>query len=102
MGVYMQDYDCNRNVAVTAREIGEVGQQLNDVNAICNEQRMLIDELRAILEPVLNQNKIEGNSGKASAPEAMLVPLASELRNTRRAFDANNSSLRDIISSIRL
>jgi hypothetical protein len=28
--------------------------------------------------------------------------LASELRNTRRAFDANNSSLRDIISSIRL
>jgi hypothetical protein len=91
----------NQARALQPRDVSEVGSELAELCGSCAEQQRLIDELFSVLNPILSQNKNEG-IGHPSAPEALLVPLAGEIRGTRRVFEVNNSRLRDIISNIRL
>jgi len=92
-----------RPMPVSGRDVGEVSIEMNELNGTCAEQQRLIDELFGALEAVLSQNKNDAESNaKVPAPEAMLVPLASSIRDTRKTYESNNARLRYMLSSIRL
>lgn len=78
----------------------EMEEQLSLLMSMADENEKVICVLRERLDPVLSQRTVGESGANQSAPEPVLSPIASQIRNIRQQLERSTANASSLVGSL--